>query len=537
MFRKAFATSLAFILSVGIMCGCSNSNSPSQGAASSAKPSTGGTSGQGQFTPSYPIADKKITVKGAVVGNNIDMSEPRLAWRRLEEVTNIHVEFEAVTEDALAVYLASDNWPDFFHNALDSTYINDYGITGGRFINYNDYLQYMPNLQKTYQDYKDARKVVTETNGAVYTLPLIGNACTSVTARMYYREDTLKAAGCKVPTTVNEFHDVLVKLKDYNHGAAPLAEDREEFLWAPFGKGKNPDFEDDGTGKVVYNRVSDQYKLYLKYMNQLYSEGLLHKEYLTLDDATKLSLAHEGLITFGNTGIGNLAEDGFKSGKVELNQLAPLTSQYDDTRTVMGWHYCAPGGATINAKSQYVTELCKMFDVLYSTKEVVPGSGLDGTTFQYGPEGTTWEWANSDHTEYKLILPKELEGVKAFQEYVWDGIIYSDNLGRFDEFAHATTATPGNDRSRQQGFVKNLLPYQEKEIFPGDYLKFTKEEQEVIDNDYTTISNYIKEMKGKFITGIANVDTDWDDYVSKVNGMGLKEVLKAYQSAYNRWNA
>jgi len=43
-------------------------------------------------------------------------------------------------------------------------------------------------------------------------------------------------------------------------------------------------------------------------------------------------------------------------------------------------------------------------------------------------------------------------------------------------------------------------------------------------------------MKGKFITGIANVDTNWNDYVSKVNSMGLKKVLEAYQSAYNRWN-
>ena len=178
-----------------------------------------------------------------------------------------------------------------------------------------------------------------------------------------------------------------------------------------------------------------------------------------------------------------------------------------------------------------------MFDVLYSTKEVVLGSGLDGTTFQYGPEGTTWEWANSNHTEYKLILPKRLEGIKAFQEYVWDGIIYSDNLGRFDEFENAVTATPGNDRSRQLGFKKNLLPYQEKEIFPGDYLKFNKDEQQILDNSYTTISSYVKEMKGKFITGIANVDTEWNDYVSKVNGMGLKEVLEAYQSAYNRWNS
>ena len=345
MFRKALTVSLACLILAEIMGGCSNSTSPQPSTASSAKSSIGETSDQEQFTPSYPIVDKKIKVKGALIGDSINISQPRLVWQKLEELTNIHVDWETVSKDGMAVLLASNNWPDFFHRVsdpIDNTYINDYGIIGGRFVNYQDYLQYMPNLKQAFQDYPDAEKVVKETNGGIYQLPYIGKDCTAVVARMYYREDTLKAAGCKIPTTVDEFHDVLVKLKNYNHGAAPLAEDREEFLWASFGKGKNPNFEDDGTGKVVYNRVSDQYKLYLKYMNQLYSEGLLHKEYLTLDKATILSLAQKGFIVFGNTGIGDLAENAFKSGKVELNQLTPLTSKYDNTRTVMGWHYCAP---------------------------------------------------------------------------------------------------------------------------------------------------------------------------------------------------
>lgn len=42
-------------------------------------------------------------------------------------------------------------------------------------------------------------------------------------------------------------------------------------------------------------------------------------------------------------------------------------------------------------------------------------------------------------------------------------------------------------------------------------------------------------MKGKFITGVMNVDTEWKDYISKINAMGLDKVLKAYQAAYDRW--
>lgn len=367
MFRKALTTSLALILAAVMICSCGCSrSSPSQDDSSSAQSVSGDASGQGNYTPSYPIVANKITVKGAVIGDNIDISQPRLVWQKLEEITNIHVDWELVSKDALAIFLASNKWPDFFMRTwdpIDNTYINDYGIIGGRFANYQDYLQYMPNLQQTFKDYPDARKVVTETNGSIYQLPYIGKDCTAVVARMYYREDTLKAAGCQVPTNVDEFHDVLAKLKEYNKGAAPLAEDREQFLWASFGTGKSPDFEDDGTGKVIYNRISEQYKLYLKYMSQLYSEGLLHKEYLTLDNNTKLSLATEGLTVFGNDGLSSLAENAFKSGKVELNQLAPLTSKYDKTQTVMGWRFCQPGGLLINSDCKYIKELCGFWPV------------------------------------------------------------------------------------------------------------------------------------------------------------------------------
>ncbi|MEN6316741.1 MAG: DUF3502 domain-containing protein [Clostridiaceae bacterium] len=540
MFRKALTTSLALILTAVMMCSCAGSpSSPSKNASSSVQSASGDTSSQEKYTPSYPIVADKISVKGAVIGENIDISQPRLVWQKLEEITNIHVDWEVVSKDALAVFLASNNWPDFFQRTWDpinNTYINDYGVMGGRFANYQDYLQYMPNLQQTFKDYPDARKVVTETNGAIYQLPYIGKDCTAVVARMYYREDTLKAAGCQVPATVDEFHDVLAKLKEYNKGAAPLADDREQFLWASFGTGKNLDFEDDGTGKVIFNRISEQYKLYLKYMNQLYSEGLLHKEYLTLDNATKLSLAAEGLIVFGHEGLNNLAEDAFKSGKVELNQLAPLTSKYDKTQNVMGWQFCQPGGLLINSECKYIKELCRMFDVMFATKEVVKGTGMDGTAFVYGPEGTSWKWANSSHTEYEFILPKEFEGKKAFGTYIYENLNFAD-LGRFDEFANATTATEGNNKARQQGFVKNLVPYSETAPFPGSYLKFTEEEQGIIDDAYTTIDTYVKEMKGKFITGVMNVDTEWNDYISKINGMGLDKILKAYQAAYDRWNS
>jgi putative aldouronate transport system substrate-binding protein len=43
-------------------------------------------------------------------------------------------------------------------------------------------------------------------------------------------------------------------------------------------------------------------------------------------------------------------------------------------------------------------------------------------------------------------------------------------------------------------------------------------------------------MRGKFITGVADVKTGWDEYVATIKKMDIEEVLKIYQTAYDRWN-
>ena len=275
----------------------------------------------------YPLVEEPITVTGVVIHAE-GVGEPRLTWTALEEVTGIHVDWTAVESDAFAVYLAAGEWPDFFHNTMEAVHINDYGVLGEMFVDYTQYLDIMPNLSKTFEEYPDARKVVTETNGAIYQLPYIEESATTTTARVYYREDVLDKFGLAVPTTTEEFYDVLVALKENNGGAAPLITNVysgsyfEPFMYASFGPSRNPDFEDDGSGAVVFNRTSDQYKHFLEYMNRLYAEGLLHQEFLTLDGTTSLSLAQEGLGVFMDGIAHSLTEADFESGVCEIGVLA-----------------------------------------------------------------------------------------------------------------------------------------------------------------------------------------------------------------------
>jgi putative aldouronate transport system substrate-binding protein len=46
------------------------------------------------------------------------------------------------------------------------------------------------------------------------------------------------------------------------------------------------------------------------------------------------------------------------------------------------------------------------------------------------------------------------------------------------------------------------------------------------------VQTYIQEMYIKFITGQANLDSDWDTYVNTIKGMGIENATQWVQDAY-----
>ncbi|MEA4890649.1 MAG: extracellular solute-binding protein [Clostridiaceae bacterium] len=489
----------------------------------------------------YPIVDKPITVKGVVVGRSTKTRKDRVVWNKVSEITGINIEWECIDEDALATYLAGSDWPDFIHYNLSSSLINDYGVVGNRFVNYLDYTEYMPNFVQALSDYPIMVKAATQSNGKMYNLPGMEISATVVSARPYMRTDVLDAAGVKTPATVNEFHDALATLKE-KEGVASFIPDlgNDESYWGPmlfaaFGTLTNMNFDDDGTGKVIFNRTSNQIKLYLTWMNQLYSEGLIHQEYLTMDGTSRLDAAKSGQVAFIGGGEGNsLQASDFSDGKFHLDCLAPLTSEYDNTQTILGkTGYFPGGGFFMSNTSEYIKELCQMFDIMYATKEVVAGSGLCGQSFCYGIQGTDWDLDGSGTGTYSLTAPDSYNG--AFTTYQYEELIW-ENSGRSDALAGLVTSTPSNGQARQYGFTKNVIPYLSDLYFPVNILKFTEDEQYVLDNKLTDIQTYYKEMEGKFITGVTDIKTGWDEYCQTLDQLGVQDIIDVYQSAYDRWN-
>ena len=486
------------------------------------------------YVPTYPIVEEPITVTGLVVGADLSVSEDRLVWEKVEELTGVNIEWINIDLESLSTYLAGNDWPDFFHtDELTTSQVNDYGVLGGKFVNYLDYLDIMPNLKKTYEDYPAALAASTQLNGEVYNLFQVGGPTpTGSTVRPHVRKDVLEAAGItELPKTVDELYDQLVTLKEKNGEPGLVLDVRFDtglvpMLFSAFGTLHNLNFDEDGTGKVVYSRVTDQMKHYYEFLNKLYDEELMNREWLTLDSTALDSLAKSGKVAYPTSASAQKLSEADLNGNWEnLGVLAPLTSEYDETQSLPGRiDYRAVSGMYINKDSKYIEELCKVFDIAFAEEEVAEGTGLCGQAFTWGFENT--DWVLNDDNTYDQIVPEEFG---AFSEYQQQKLRWKD-FGRADKFGTAVTSTPGNSQVRQKGYAENVVPYLITEhIFPQEpvgFLKFTDEEQRIIDNKYADISLYVDEMQAKFITGAADIEKEWDAYIKTCEQMGLEEVLK-----------
>ena len=546
MKKKLLSIVLAAAMALSV-CACGDDAANAKGTSESKESQvvqntteTEKTSEPEEYVPTYPIVEEPITIKGLVVGKNTDFMDDRIVWQKVAEVTGISIEWEVIDKEAVATYLAGGDWPDLFHYEFDAATVNDYGITGGRFVNYLDYLDIMPNLAQTYKDYPMALAASTQLNGEVYNLFKVnGELATAVMCRPHVRLDVLEGAGItELPTTVDEFYDQLVTLKAHYGTPSFILGAEYESDWAPmiyaaFGTLTQMDFADDGTGKVVFARTTEQMKHYYEFLNKLYEEELMNREWLTLDNTVKNQLAQSGTYAYiTRAAAQKLGADHLKDGNWDyLGTCAPLTSEYDSTQEILGYvDYYSKPGMFINAESEYVEEICKMLDIAFATEEVVEGTGLCGQSFMYGMEGVDWE-INADGT-YNQMFP---DTYKSFSEYQLGALIW-ENFGRADLFGSAVTATPGNAQSRAKGFVENVLPYQSATVVKKSLLKFTEDEQYVLDNKLGEIESYYKQMEAEFVTGASDIDAKWDEYVATIEKMGVADVLEVYQAAYDRWN-
>ncbi len=66
-------------------------------------------------------------------------------------------------------------------------------------------------------------------------------------------------------------------------------------------------------------------------------------------------------------------------------------------------------------------------------------------------------------------------------------------------------------------------------------LNLNEDEKATYDKYVTNLNTFLNEKVTAFIVGKEDIDANWDSYVKQANELGAEEIVKVYQSAYDRY--
>jgi putative aldouronate transport system substrate-binding protein len=410
---------------------------------------------------------------------------------------------------------ASGEYPDLFRDAPSNlaTYIRD-----GVVVPLNDLMsKYGPNMAKVLQD-DIIRYSFSDDEGNIVGAPFVGEP--AWTGGEMIREDWLKQYNLKMPSTFDEFYQVLrtFKEKDPAGGGKTIPfSTRFNFyigMWNEFGYTEPISW--DLTAKTyIVGVTTPAYRDALAFLNKLYKEGLLDQEYLTNTTALwqqKVSAGQVGAF-HDNLARRNWLNTIFVQADAKTTKMVEFMPPLPDSKGKryhrLGWDLSR--AAAITKVNKHPVETMKFLDYFYSPE----GS----TVLNFGIEGTHYKVENGK--KVLLVTPDDLaKKYYATGGNFWPGV-------RSLEYNDVTDPSFGvNYRFIQQwGSRDSIAPP----------IRITPAENDAIKEVKPAVTKYVDENTNKFIMGTRPL-TEWNDYVKKVEELGVGKLLKINLDALARYN-
>jgi putative aldouronate transport system substrate-binding protein len=552
--KKVWIGSLSMaIAAVAVLSGCSDKAAePKNDAKSAAK-----INPSGQF----PITNEKTTIKVLVKGNAfVEDFATNDYTKFLEEKTNIHVEWDVAPEksavEKLNLVLGSGDLPDVIMNFdISPTQQLIYGGTG-EFLDLTKYIdQYGTETKKMFDLVPGVKEAITAPGGKIYSLPQV-NECfhCSLSQKTWIYKPWLDKLGLKLPTTTDEFYNVLKAFKTQDPNGNGKA-DEIPLSGAAVGPYVNIDsfimnafvlnpsimtgnekrlFINNGKVDVSYNKP--EWKEGLEYLHKLYAEGLIAPQSFTQDrDQAKQMGENPGVVILG-------------AAVAQHNGIFTDTSKKDDKGAVGRWlDYVAvpslkgPKGVQV---APYINSVNQgRFVITKASKN--PEAAFRWADLMYDQEMTLRNTEGRPNIEWKLADKGEIgiNGKPAIWKYTDVKLPAVQNV----KWAQAGPSLRTNDfrlglvpdpKVPQESILYNETktkyePYKQKEDTILPQLFFTNEQATELADLDKTINDSVKEMIARFVIGDANLDKDWDGYLKNLDNMKLKRYLEIYQAAYD----
>ncbi len=454
----------------------------------------------------------------------------------LEKRTNVRMQWQDLPASGGAetfnLMLASGDYPEVFLRVPISDYdVVKYSSEGMFMPLENLVAEYAPILHKLFEENPDARRESTLPDGHLYSLPwYLQLRFREYRAGHLVNKTWLAKLGLAKPTTTDELYRVLKAFKERDpngNGKAdeiPLSVRANDTnngifdLYGSFGFVDENRHLEVRNGKVVFTLTRPEYRTAVKYFHRLYAEGLMDAESFTQNQNQFYAKLRAKEII-----VGSLTAF---LGNFELGSQERLEDHYDFVSPLKG-----PDGTqrwrryngVFTRHYFFITNKCKYPEVLMRW---VNETNEEDTAIQlfYGPFGSHLRRNAQGKVE---ILP---EGVKTRL------LVTPHNEGPWGlraDFLENRLVLPA-DWALKFEQLKVYWPFitGKDEVYPWVY--FGAAEYERVNALATDIVAYADKMNAKWITQ-GTVDQDWAEYEAQLNRMGLPELIKIYQAAYDSY--
>jgi len=452
-------------------------------------------------------------------------------WQYIEEATGADLDIQMVAADyetklAMA-FSAPETIPDLI--AFDyKPHIDNYAEQGG-LVALEDVIDQMPNFRafwdKVDPEEKEALfQIRRSADGKTYWPSRYGFSDIIGLKTWMYREDIFEKHGLEAPETYEELYEVAKKLKELYPDSYPIGcENFFNHVAQTVGPQWKPNFEyweyyDFANDKWCYGAIEDTMLDMVKTFKRFFEEELINPTFTgtTAREFNEL-VTTDRTFMFPHFQVRMAIYDSAVQGVNDEFKMAPMTPPVANAET--GIPYMSNFRADTNGlgiansgNEKRIENAVKLFDWFYSDEAY--------ELLSWGKEGETYEVVNGEK-KFLITEEEDIRNKFGFQTYA---------SGQALDPAAVESYFLGSTTKEYLDIMKENV---EKTYNPQKWIGFTDEEQATRSELGTAIRNYAQEMISKFMLGQAPL-TEWDSFVKTVNEMGLEELLKVYENAYNR---
>nr|WP_292165426.1 extracellular solute-binding protein [Butyrivibrio sp.] len=500
----------------------------------------------------FPLAEK-TTLTGTISYPANTESDPnnRTIFKRLQEQTNVEIQWTAIQSDQwgdkITLEMSNVNTlTDFVFSAgFSDSDLLKYAKQGA-IISLEDYIDaYMPNLKAVFDKYPEYRAMCEDENGHIWALPWIEQLGSEKTAiqtvgdMSFINKKWLDFLGLEMPTTVDEFEQVLIAFRDnadaiqkefnIDGSIIPMScivndgDQDPAILINGFGEG----YGDADRGrhiavtddlKVICSSTQMGYKDGIAWLHKLYDEGLIDSEAFTQEWSTYVSKGKSGrygvCFSWDVANIDNLED------------WVPLPALTADTRNITPQNGSFTSGfdrgrCVVTSVAKNPALVCAWLDLMYD-----PFQSPQNNWGTYGEEDEfdIFELGTNDNGEQML---KHAPLGDASPVEVREAECVGGPLAILDEYYGVYVTCP-DDAQYRLDWIKDIYTpdMNTKYVYPNVFM--SEADTKKLSDLSADVTKCINSHKADWIMN-GFTDADWDAYIEELNSYGLEEYLSIYQ--------